>query len=367
MPLLDRVERMSIEPVLDVLDAVRLRVLKRGSRVCAPIVRDRDRRLVLVAVFACATALAATAFGPGYMLLLGPIVLGVPHLFFEARYLFFQHAHLRRVSLVAILGLQTLFVYSGLGIYTLGVSCAAALIATGAIRSRNGAILLAAAALAEAASLVGPTWSRFLLLHAHNCIPIVVWLFWRRRPLAISVGVTLCFAACVASILVGCFDGLALHRPFGDEVFSITKITDAVAGGFGGAWRHRSLRVFCFTQATHYAVWLRMIPEEARSRATPRSWRASWRAYKRDSGPNVARLMLLATVAVPVIAIAGGVVRTRALYVTVSEFHATVEVLMICVVVGTRQLAAHRIQRPLAQGVSCEPPRSRSRLQRHRR
>src|SRR5262245_12887881 len=120
MRFIDRVEQYSLAPVLDGLDALRQRVLKRGARVCGPFVRDRDLRIVAVAAFACITALAGTALAPGYMLLLGPVVLGVPHLFFESRYLFFQHDRVRRGGLVVVLLAQTVCVFAGFGIYTLG-------------------------------------------------------------------------------------------------------------------------------------------------------------------------------------------------------------------------------------------------------
>jgi hypothetical protein len=183
-----------------------------------------------------------------------------------------------------------------------------------------------------AGALVGPDWSRFLLLHVHNCVPLVVWLLWRDRPRWTSLAVAALFAAGVVAIFAGACDDLSLRRPFGDAVFSITKITDAVAAGFGGEWRHRFLLFFCFSQAAHYAIWLRLIPEEARDRPTPRTWRLSWHAFKRDASSTVARLCVVASIAVPLAALALGVVRTRALYVTASEFHATVEAILIAVV-----------------------------------
>jgi hypothetical protein len=159
-----------------------------------------------------------------------------------------------------------------------------------------------------------------------------VWLLWRKRPLAVSIGVSALFAIGVALIFAGALDDMPLRRPFGDDVFSITRISDAVAAGFGGEWRHRFLMFFCFTQAAHYAMWLRLIPEEARERPTPRSFRQSWQTFKREAGPTVARLMIAGTIAVPLVALIGGVVRTRALYVTASEFHATVEAILIAIV-----------------------------------
>ncbi|HTR53340.1 MAG TPA: hypothetical protein VMJ10_21750 [Kofleriaceae bacterium] len=335
MSLLDRAEDRGFAPVLDGLDAIRRTALRRCARVTAPFVRDRDLRVVAAAALACATALAGTAFAPGYMLLFGPVLLGVPHLCFEARYLFFQHVQLRRASLVAILAAQSALAFAGLGIYTLGVACLAALAVTGALATRRGQLLALGAVLVQAAALVGPDDSRFLLLHVHNCIPIAVWALWRRRPTRVSIAVAACFVAGVAAILCGGFDDLALRRPFAESTFSIVHVTDAVAAGFGGPWRHRLLLFFIFTQAFHYAVWLRLIPEEARERATPRSWRASWHAFKQDSGPFAARATIALSLAVPVAALVAGVVRTRALYVTASEFHATVEAILVACVLAT--------------------------------
>jgi hypothetical protein len=329
---LDRVERYSFGPVLDGLDAVRQRLLKRSAPITAPFIRDRDRRVVAFALIAFAFAFAGTATGPGYMLLLGPVIVGVPHLVFEARYLFFQHAQLRRVALVGVLAAQTALVFAGVGIYTLGVATIAALAVTGSLSSKKAIAIGALSLLAAVGAIVGPDWSRFLLLHLHNCVPIAVWLLWRERPRWASIAVTALFAAGIVLIFAGALDGLSLRRPFGEHVFSLTKITDAVAAGFGGEWRHRFLLFFCFTQAAHYAIWLRLIPEEARERPTPRSWRMSWHAFKRDASSNIARLCVIASIAVPLVAVVGGVVRTRALYVTASEFHATVEAILIAVV-----------------------------------
>src|SRR4030095_3776050 len=122
---------------LDGLDSARRWFLDRGGRVTRPFIRDRDRRVLAFALIACALAFTGTALAPGYMLLLGPIIVGVPHLFFEARYLFFQHAQLRKLALVGVLVAQTTLVFAGVGIYTLGFATLAAVLATGSLSSRK--------------------------------------------------------------------------------------------------------------------------------------------------------------------------------------------------------------------------------------
>jgi hypothetical protein len=196
-------------------------------------------------------------------------------------------------------------------------------------RERGGALLALAASTALVA--VAPTWSRFALLHLHNLVPLAVWLFWRGRPRRVSATVLALVAAALAAVLLGAFDGAATHTPLSDRVFSINRLADAVAAGSGSPFRKRLLVAFAFTQALHYALWIRVVPEEARERPTPRPWVASWRAYKADAGAGFARLSVAGAVLVFVAVLGLGAVRTRSFYVTASEFHASVEAVLVCV------------------------------------
>jgi hypothetical protein len=337
-------DRALFEPVLGALDVARARALRWTAPVTRTFVRDREARVVAAALVSCGFALIATGFATGWLLLLGPLLFGMPHLVAEARYLFFQR-HRGDRRLLTVLALQTVCAFAGIGVLALGPCCALALFVAHE-RSRTAITprhptserplsrlesrpLFAIAAGMLAAAIVAPTWSRFALLHGHNLVPLVVWIAWRDRPWAVSAIVAGAVAACIAAILLGAFDGVAVRTPLSDEAFSLTRLTDAVAGEFGGPWRRRFLLLFGFTQAVHYAIWLRLLPEDARERATPRSWRASWRAYERDAGPVLARLTVIAIVAVPLFAIALGPVRARSFYVVASEFHATVEILLV--------------------------------------
>jgi hypothetical protein len=343
-------DRALFEPVLGALDVARARALRWTAPVTRTFVRDREARVVAAALVSCGFALIATGFATGWLLLLGPLLFGMPHLVAEARYLFFQR-HRGDRRLLAVLALQSVCAFAGFGVLALGPCCALALAVVAHERSRFDAALLAIAAVMLAVAIVAPTWSRFALLHGHNLVPLVVWIAWRDRPWAVSAIVAGAVGACIAAILLGAFDGVAVRTPLSDEAFSLTRLTDAVAGEFGGPWRRRFLLLFGFMQAVHYAIWLRLVPEDARERTTPRSWRASWRAYQRDAGPIVARLTVFAIVAVPLFAIALGPVRARSFYVVASEFHATVEILLVALLLRRRQPVV-----PVDAPVSLEPP-----------
>jgi hypothetical protein len=326
-----------VEPTLRALDKVRSVFLRWAAPVTNRFVTRRNDRALVFTILTCCSALALSVRWTGYLLLLGPLILGAPHLVAEARYLFFQR-HRGNTPLLAVLVLQSVLAFAGAGIYGLGVCTAIAILLT-RLRSRahgepatpcaTDAALLALALLIQLAAMVAPTRTRFALLHVHNGISLLVWLVWRKRPRLLSLAVASLLSAGAVAILLGAFDRLPIHTPLRDTVFSLTKITDAVAGGCGGPWRHRFLFLFCFMQSAHYAIWVRLLPEEARERDTPRPFLASWRAFAADSGPTLARLALLGALAVPLLALLVGPVRARSLYVTVSEFHATVELILI--------------------------------------
>jgi hypothetical protein len=316
---------------LRILDTARTWLLRRTSPISRIVIRNRDLRVVITAAAICSLSLCGVTFAVGFSLLLGPIVFGMPHLFAEARYLFFQRGCRQSALLCGVLALQILSVVTSHGIQTLGVACFVAILSTCDREKAHVWWMLLFAALVQLVCLTAPAKSRFVLLHAHNCVPILVWLFWRRRSTATSIAVPMIFGVAATLILAGGLDGFPLHTPLRDEVFSLSKIADAVGGGAPGAWRRRWLFFFGFSQAVHYSIWLRLIPEEARARETPRSFAASWAACTVDFGRPTAVFMVVATLGVPMLALAFGAVRVRSLYVTLSEFHATLEAVLISV------------------------------------
>ncbi|CAN5729980.1 hypothetical protein BH11MYX4_BH11MYX4_15690 [soil metagenome] len=328
--LTERIERALVVPTLHGLDALRRFVLARTAGISRPFVRSRNVRVLGRSFVACAVALVLAGYATGYLLLFGPILFGAAHLAVEARYLLFQPRRDRRV--LAAVGVMAVFAVTGLGIYAVGPCILVALLLLRARDdgpSRRDKWIACFAALAIACSAVAPSWSRFLLLHLHNLLAVAVWAAWRKRPVAVSAAVTCMVSAALLCILAGGFDHAVVRTPLSDHVFSLTKITDAVAAQFHGPWRHRLLMAFAFSQSLHYAVWLRLVPEEARARETPRPWSSSWLALKEDVGARTAILCVVAVLAVPLLALLLGAVRVRSLYVTASEFHATVELLLV--------------------------------------
>ncbi len=57
-------------------------------------------------------------------------------------------------------------------------------------------------------------------------------------------------------------------------------------------------RRYAFGRSVHYAIWLRLVPDEDRERSMPRTFRASWRALAVDLGPWLAITAIVAVTAV---------------------------------------------------------------------
>ena len=93
--------------------------------------------------------------------------------------------------------------------------------------------------------------AQLVFLHAHNAVALLLWWSWRPRP------------------------------------WSMLAIPAAALLGWLVLWQLGTLdtTAFAFAQAVHYAVWLRLIPEDDRERPAPRSFRASWQALVHDFGP----------------------------------------------------------------------------------
>jgi hypothetical protein len=81
----------------------------------------------------------------------------------------------------------------------------------------------------------------------------------------------------------------------------------------------------------HYAVWLRLMPEDDRGRATPRTFRASWAALYRDLGPLLLGGAILTALVVGVWACVD-LAEARIGYLRAAVFHGFLELLALTLI-----------------------------------
>ena len=340
---------------LDVARRGALSALTR-SRGLTLVVGRRDTRIPLLATAQVAVLLAVTVTRPLWLFVVGPLVLGVPHLASDVRYLVLRQRVARPVialACVATLALVTLHALALAGIFvpdasrldvvTGGAWVLLALLA-GARERRSLAPLLALPLLLGvgvfAAAHAGV--ARLVLAQAHNVVGIGAWLLLFRRkkhaailPLAaIAIG-TLLLATGTAlpwASRAGGLEGLGV---------SLWRVGSYLAPGTTATTGASLALVFVFLQAVHYAVWLVWIPQDELAGQGTLTFRMTGRGLVRDFG--VAGLSLVsAGCAVLAGAAAFDARGAVAAYMSLATFHGYLELAMLAYFAarGVRMAAA---------------------------
>ena len=265
------------------LDLGRRWLLALGGPLAGRLARDRALRVTVVASASIALAFAGTALAPLWLLALGPIVLGVPHLLGDVRYLVVRPGLATR-SAAMLLPLAALLVagYTARASWGLGVAAAAVVVARGSATRKAAAlaVLVPGIGLAHAFYGVG----ELLLAHLHNAVALALWWTWRPRDARHALLPLALFAALATAIAAGALDAPKLAWSTSGLGTSFRTHLAELAPRSAGVWGPRLVLLFAFAQSVHYAVWLRLVPEDDRPRPAPRPFASSVRALAADVG-----------------------------------------------------------------------------------
>lgn len=317
-------------------------------------IHDRPTRLALLAVMSMAVALTITAVAPLWMLLLGPILLGVPHVAGDVRYLILRPpVALRRAfvccllfPLAALVGLRTWVIFDGpyLSLQEIAMGCGAVALAITLAPGSWTRRLLVAGAITPVAylALTHPKLAGLTLAHLHNFVALSIWLWFAHRAMPsfkhLSVG--LFFLACVGLIMFGAFDDItARFAGFAApvEYFSSDGWVKALAPGLPEKLALRLVQVYIFSQAMHYTVWLRLMPQQMHDSPTPSTFRDDLKGLRNDFGLFGLLALIAAALAVPVYGCYDAAMANWT-YLTIVLFHGWLELAFIAylAVSGTR-------------------------------
>jgi hypothetical protein len=209
------------------------------------LIADREARVLWLGLASVATSFVAALCFPKAMLLVGPLLLGVPHLLADVRYLVVRQGHHRSLFFWLLIAAPALATSLGAA-PTWGF---AAVVGAGLLR-RSPCVTALGLCLVALGLRFG--WdAQLVFLHAHNAVALVLWWRWRKRSRSMLLIPAAALLGWLLLWLLGTLDTTA----------------------------------FAFAQAVHYAVWLRLIPDDDRARPAPRSFRASWQALVKDFGP----------------------------------------------------------------------------------
>lgn len=277
-----------------------------------------------------ALALAAVATAPVAVMLWTPLLLGVPHVAADLRWLVVQPAWgaaPRRwlwATVVALGACRAAALWGGgppvgveLGV---GLACALAALVSGGGRwaALFGWGLCAAAAWATPAGFV------LAVGHLHNAVALLLWgLLGDRTAGRVAVGAALATAA----IFAGALDGVG-WAPVGG--LTLDGLSATLAPGVPQPWATRVVASFALLQLLHYVAWLVWIPGAVGARGT---WREAL------GGPAVVAVAV-AAVGVPLAAWVGSPALLRAGYLSLVLFHGWIELVTLAWIAGGRRGAA---------------------------
>ncbi len=217
------------------------------------------------------SAFVLTWVSPVGLLLIAPIVLGVPHVVSDFRYLVFRPlrgagtarwawiALLLPLALFAGLRVRVFLGHAALPRMEVLLGCASAvaavLLAPRASIVRQGVVLVALAGLVVAAF----SWPWQVLLvfgHVHNLVAFGLWFWWAGAPRR------------AALVYLGCFAALAIGLPALSTAsmagLELGALAGSLAPGFGDALATRVVMTYAFAQMVHYIVWIDLVPQSQR-------------------------------------------------------------------------------------------------------
>lgn len=306
------------------LDWLRLRWLRAILPAAKPFLRRRDWRVAVFGGSVILTSMAATLLCPFWLLALGPICWGTPHLLSDLRYLVFKPGYLRRRLFWLLVAVPILV--AGLGWHSMRVGLLAVL---GAAVLGHGKFGRKATAALIGLALLLVVWpheelSQLVFAHLHNFIAVLLWWYWRPGRKLFSAAIPLAFLACSAAIFFGAatpLPGLLNWAPSG---LTAGEHLATMAPGLAAPWGLRLVLLFAFAQAVHYGIWLRLIPEEDRPQATPRTFAASIRALRVDMGSGILWVAVLLGLGFAIWAVAD-LAQSRIGYLRLALFHGYLE------------------------------------------
>ena len=297
-----------------------------------------------------------TLIAPVWVLLLAPLVLGVPHVLNDLRLFVWQPAmpvarRLLTLVLVPLAVLTALRVALLLGAprfplaeVLLGFTAVAG--AAWEVMHARYAFPSRSTKMAEALSLallfsfglscaLRPTLCAVLLAHAHNLIAVGIWIaFLRRgkvsRAARFSLGAL--YLALLAALLLFAIPQWLTVPVAG---FGLEGLRDSLAPGLAHEVGDRLVLSFAYAQLMHYSVWVFLLPACAWGVRRNTRVRERFDNLQRSFGVGGLALVAVVLLTLPLLGLFDPV-GARSAYLTFVLFHGWLEIALITYWLGTR-------------------------------
>jgi len=269
---------------LDQLRRLSLRLL--GPFFSRTVLTDRERRVAVLGGSLVALVFVLASTLPIVMLVLGPLVWGIPHVLADVRYLVTRPGLHRRPLVLASIGVGILAAGLGFGVRGGLVGAALALCVAKTSMTRRLVGLSIVAALFALSQRAG-YYADLAFAHLHNLVAVLIWWAWRPRRTRLHLVPIALFALGSAALLLGAAEPL-LAWSGGDRAawtgLGMRYLRFTLAPSPSAPFAVRFVLLYAFAQSVHYIVWLRLMPEDDRPSKTPRSYRQSFHALGKDLG-----------------------------------------------------------------------------------
>lgn len=280
--------------LLHPLDQARITLFRVLGPAARPFIRNRSLRASTLLSLSVLLSFALTLTAPLALLAWGPVLLGMPHLAADVRYLIVRPGlHRERSFWLIMLPLiaLTFTAEARWGFVAIGIAAIAAMVALRRVQL-GPMIALLASGLGLYASIAFTHATSTWVAHLHNLVALVLFVCWprfigRTRTDALPLLPVLLVLVGAAFLMLGGaslagLDGIALDMEDGFGTPLVQHLYSLAPEGVSFEMGVRLVLLFAFAQSVHYGVWLRAIPEEDRPQPTPRSFTRGWNALREE-------------------------------------------------------------------------------------
>lgn len=322
----------------------------------------RSRRVLLLFLTAVSLYFVASSFFPLWVLLLGPILWGVPHLISSLRYsslpfnekprkrlLLFQFSLWALVfcyRIAADVFQQPVFLKNYPLLFEGLCLLASFLFQMYLFRKISLKILLSSLAFSAllTATFFYPIQTALTALIGHNYLPLIAWYKScqdraDRNVFAISSAIYLTLSLI---IFFGGTDYLyALYAPTGTIAFLNWDYSEVilpfVSGEFDYKFWFHIVVLYAFSQAMHYFIWMKAIPENYQKQQYPPSFQWSFNRLSDEFGSASVYLILLLCGLVGLSWFLLEFQTARLVYFSIASYHGFMEISALPFLISNRK------------------------------
>lgn len=298
---------------------------------------DRAFRIEVLAHGHLLAAFLLTLVAPMWMMLLGPLLLGVPHVASDLRYFVLRPPYALRRRLLFLAPLFAMVAvrswawlvgpWAPTWEVALGFSSCIALVWLVPL-STTRRVVTSLVLVTIWGAVHARAWTFLLVFaHAHNGVALALWLalFSKVAPKARIVRIAAAWLVCMAMLMSGLVDRAWADVP-AIGAFRLETLEASLAPDVPWPWSIRTVMAFGFAQSVHYAIWLRLVPQTLDPRPAPSTFARGMERLTVDWGRAGVVALALCAVAFPMLALVWNAEGARISYLVAVVFHGWLEI-----------------------------------------